>query len=379
MTAHFWLQSKAVPLTLEALARLSDEQAWLMLAKMRWGNAARPTCPDCAVIDKHYCIRTRKQWRCKHCFRTFSVTTATPFSDHRIGYRKLLLSIFAFVINQKGLAALALRRIIGRQYRTSFTILHRIREAVMVTTPTAKLQGVVEIDGGHFSSKKRKGRKKPPKATAKDKTELPSKYAQHRDKIKPGAFPFLPNRRIVIALREISPAMTDNVHPFTGKPIGKAAARTVVAVCRSENAVDIESLVKNHVQNQSLIRTDELPAYGNLKYMGFTHETVNHSVEFSTDEGVNQNQAESFFSRMRRACIGIYHRITPRYMIDYASEMAWREDIRRDTTNDQFNGVMCRIFDAGLSTDWTNYCRGNKRRGEILFQGESLPTHSQTP
>jgi hypothetical protein len=58
-------------------------------------------------------------------------------------------------------------------------------------------------------------------------------------------------------------------------------------------------------------------------------------------------------------------------MIDYASEMAWREDIRRETTNEQFTGVMWRIFDAGLSTDWTNYCRGNKRRGEILYQGEA--------
>jgi hypothetical protein len=54
---------------------------------------------------------------------------------------------------------------------------------------------------------------------------------------------------------------------------------------------------------------------------------------------------------MRRACIATYHRITPKHMIDYASEMAWREDIRRETTNEQFTGVMWRIFDAGLSTD----------------------------
>jgi ISXO2-like transposase domain len=162
----------------------------------------------------------------------------------------------------------------------------------MITTPTAKLQRVVEVDGGHFSGKKRKGRKKPAKPTAADKTEAPAKYAQHRDKIKPAAFPFHPNRRIVMALREISPDVTDNVHPHTGKPIGKGAARTVVAVCRSENAVDI---VKARVDDQSLIRTDELSAYSNLKYMGFTHKTVNHSIEFSTDDGVNQNQAESFF------------------------------------------------------------------------------------
>lgn len=211
----------------------------------------------------------------------------------------------------------------------------------MLTVSTDKLANVIEIDGGHFSGKKRKGRKKR-KPQAKDKTEVPAKYSQHREKIKPSAFPFHPNRRIVVVLREI----------FEVK--GKGAARTVVAVCRSENAADIQALVEQWVEERALIRTDELPAYGNLKLMGYVHEVVNHSEEFSTDAGVNQNQAESFFGRMRRACIGIYHRITPRYMIDYACEMAWREDMRRTSTEDQIKSLFRRVCGSGLSSDWLN-------------------------
>ena len=298
MSTHFWLKSEAIPITLEALARLSDGEAWLLLAKMRWGNSARPTCPDRGVIDKHYCIRTRRQWRCKHCFTTFSFTTGTPFADHKIGFRKLLLAIFAFVINQKGLAALALRRIIGGQYRTSFTLLHKIREAVMITTAPTKLTGVVEIDGGHFSGKKRKSRKKKAKFKPSEISEVPQKYAQHREKIKASAFPFHPNRRIIIVLRQIAEGVTNNFNRHTGKPIGRGAARTVVAVCRSENGADIESPVTSFVEKQSLIRTDEVPGYGNLKLMGFEHKVVNHSVEFSTDDGVNQSRLSPSF----RAC-----------------------------------------------------------------------------
>ena len=37
------------------------------------------------------------------------------------------------------------------------------------------------------------------------------------------------------------------------------------------------------------------------------------------------NQAESFFSRLRRAEIGIHHHISGRYLAGYANEMAWRE------------------------------------------------------
>lgn len=371
-TTHFWLKREAVPLTLESISRLDDAAARYFLADMRWGKGQQ-VCPDCGVVDAHYDIRTRKQWRCKHCFRTFSVTTGTPFADRKIGYRKLLLAIFAFIINQKGLAALALRRIIGGQYRTAFTLLHKLREAVMVTVSQKKLAGVVEIDGGHFSGKKRKGRKKKLKLKPEDKTDVPAKYSQQRDKISPSRFPFHPNRRIVMTLRQIDAGTSGRVNPHNGKPVGLGACRTLVAVCRSENNADIEALAKQHIERQSLIRTDELPGYGNLKLMGYEHQVVNHSIEFSTDDGVNENQAESFFSRMRRACIGIYHRVTPRYMLDYATEMAWREDARRRNTADQLQDLLTTVFSAGISADWINYCRGNKRTAELLFVAPALP------
>lgn len=368
MTAHFWLSTDAITITQESIGIMTEEQARMFLAELRWGSADQQVCPECGVVDRHYHIRTRKQWRCKHCFHTFSVTSGTPFADRKIGYRKLLLALFAFVMNQKGLAALALRRVIGGQYRTSFTLLHKLREAIMLTTSQDQLSGVVEIDGGHFSGRKRKGRKKKGKTK---KSQVPNKYAQHRSKPPAGAFRFHPNRRIIIALRENSQEFTGAINKYNGKPIGKGASRTIVAVCRSENNVDVEALIRNHVAKGSTIRTDELPAYGNVKVMGYLHQVVNHSEEFSSDEGYNENQAESYFSRMRRACIGIYHRVTPKYMLDYATETAWREDVRRKDLRTQLTELFLRVCRAGLSKDWKNYCHGNRRQIELLFQGSA--------
>jgi ISXO2-like transposase domain len=62
---------------------------------------------------------------------------------------------------------------------------------------------------------------------------------------------------------------------------------------------------------------------------------VNHSVEYKSADGANSNQAESFFSRLRRAEIGIHHRVSGDYLGRYSNEMAWREDHRRRSNGEQ--------------------------------------------
>lgn len=377
VSAHFWLSTASVTVTQESVGAMTDEEARLFLAELRWGSREQQVCPECGEADSHYNIRTRRQWRCKVCFHTFSVTSGTPFANQKIGYRKLLLAVFAFVTNQKGMPALALRRVIGGQYRTSFTLLHKIREGIHRTTKKDKLAGVVEMDGAHFSGRKRKPRKKKRFAVK----SAPDKYSkqhhdtlqqhdsrQHRARVSRMANPYHPNRRIVIVLRDVSSEKTDLIDRRSGKPIGRGAISTRTAVCRSENATDIEALVREHIAPGTLIRTDELPAYGKLKLMGYTHEVVNHSTEFCTDDGINQNQAESYFARIRRATIGVHHRITPDYMEEYAMEMAWREDVRRMDIKSQMVSLMTRVCSAGRSLKWVNYCRRSKRKPELPLQ-----------
>ena len=138
---------------------LSEAQAHAFLAGMRWQSEDHQVCPDCGVRDKHYFRFSRLQWSCKHCFSTFSVTSGTAFHGHKLKYRVLLKALFYFAINQKGLSALALRRYLGVQYRTAYLLMHKIREAIMLSTEVRPLSGHVEIEVGHVSGKKRKPRK----------------------------------------------------------------------------------------------------------------------------------------------------------------------------------------------------------------------------
>ena len=82
---------------------------------------------------------------------------------------------------------------------------------------------------------------------------------------------------------------------------------------------------------------------------------VNHSVEYKAEDGANVNQAESYFSRLRRAEIGQHHRISGHLLYQYANEAAWREDNRRKPNGMQFRFVTDAALRHPKSDVWCGY------------------------
>jgi len=67
-----------------------------------------------------------------------------------------------------------------------------------------------------------------------------------------------------------------------------------IAVCNnSRNAEVMLPWINQWVEKGTIIRTDCWAAYNKLEEMGYKHETVNHSKEFVTTEGVHTNLIES--------------------------------------------------------------------------------------
>lgn len=81
---------------------------------------------------------------------------------------------------------------------------------------------------------------------------------------------------------------------------------------------------------------------------------INHSVSFS-DDGACTNQAESYFSRLRRAEIGTHHCISGKYLVSYAIEMAWREDHRRVANGTLYQLAAKAALDHPVSRQWKGY------------------------
>src|SRR5258708_24074108 len=102
------------------------------------------------------------------------------------------------------------------------------------------------------------------------------------------------------------------------------------------------------------VHADESGAWDAL-HASYPMLRVNHSREFRGDDGACTNQAESWFSRLRRAEMGVHHRISGKYLYQYANEMAWREDNRRIPNGMQWRWIAGAALSHPISETWAGY------------------------
>ena len=101
------------------------------------------------------------------------------------------------------------------------------------------------------------------------------------------------------------------------------------------------------------LHADEGAGWDTL-HAGWDTRRVNHGVRFM-DKGVCTNQAESYFSRLRRMEVGTHHHIAGPYLAAYAGEASWREDNRRVSNGAQAMAVGGAALDAPVSRQWAGY------------------------
>jgi transposase-like protein len=342
---------------------MSDQEIHDYFCRVRWDSTTHQACPSCGLWEHHYVRKARRQWRCKGCGRDFSVTSGTVFANHRRSLRHILLLIFTYASSTKGAAGLYACRSRNWSNKAVHANLGKIRESIWRTRDRTPLTGIVHVDGGYFCGKPRKPnyrrRKKDHKAIAdriagrRDRTREPAWRARGTTKLN---WEKLQRRRVAMVLVQID-----------AKGCG---VRTITAVAKSENEHDALKLIRGNVSPGAIVMTDENPAYTNVS-VTHEHHAVNHSECFVNAEGVHENQAESFFSRVRRCEYGITHGMRHIYLADYLAEMEWRENTRRQPLRQLVEGALKKTLTTGYSRWWRGYYQGKRRGTEILMDQES--------
>ncbi|MEO1091758.1 MAG: IS1595 family transposase [Pseudomonadota bacterium] len=314
MAQSFLLSAAARTLSLRTIYAEGEEVAHRRFCALRWPETdGAPVCPACGCVNV-YDLAKRRRFKCAACHRQFSATSGTIFASRKLAFVDLLAAVCLVVNASKGLSAVQLSRDLDVQHKTAFVLMHKLREAMAAETRDTALSGEVEVDGAAFGRHVRPANVRENRV---DRRLLGNRSGK---------------RRIVVVLRQRG---------------GRTLTRTFI---RETEAV---AFAQERIARGAVVSADEGPHWDLLE-PAFEMRRITHADAYSRD-GTHTNQAESYFSRLRRMIGGQHHRVEGRHLGAYAVHAAWLEDHR-----DQSNGALAdRLISRGLaapvSRSWKGY------------------------
>ena len=99
------------------------------------------------------------------------------------------------------------------------------------------------------------------------------------------------------------------------------------ALTEIRNRQILEGIITQHVHGGSILWTDCWRGYNNLCNLYYSHETVNHSIEFKTQHGVHTNRIEAIWGAIKRKFRHITNK-RPQLIGSYLAEYQFKRKFR---------------------------------------------------
>jgi hypothetical protein len=292
----------------------TEADAYEYLEGLRWPDG--PECPHCGNSERCYYLtpktgtrttstgaRTeRRLWKCAACRGQFSVLTGTVMHGTKIPVRTWIFVLLEMVASKNGVAAREIERKYGLTNRTAWHLTHRIREAMKAGGITTRMRGTIVADETLIGGANK-------------------------------------NRH---AWKRANPPAKTTVLTLINKDTGEARSK-VIANIRARN---LKWAVLDELWPSSILHTDSLASYGTFApKMLAGHETVDHHIGQYTrlDGKVSTNQAEGYFSQLKRSIDGTHHQISAAHLPRYLAEFDFRFTTRKMTDTERLAVLVARV------------------------------------
>jgi transposase len=281
---------------MEFMRECPDDAACLdMLWRERYapdGHTAE--CPKCERSRRFHRIKTRPTYCCDSCGHAISPTAGTIFHKSSTSLHLWFYAIYLMSSTRCGVSAKHLERELGVTYKTAWRMFNLIRNKLM-TEDDEPLSGEVEIDETSVDGKprKRQGIRRQP-----DALSTAMKHAERR-------------RATVFAAVERGGRVKATVLP------GRRGPRL------REQAIE-------WVRPESIVFTDEWPAYNQLHKHFAGHGRVSHGAGEYVRGDTHTNTIEGFFGNLKTGIRGNYKLVSHKWLQGYLNEFTWRYNHRHD-------------------------------------------------
>lgn len=308
--------SMSADLTLKRIYSMSDRVATAYLQALRWPETV--TCVECNSDD--VCrMETRGIFKCYNCYKQFSETSSSMLAGRKANRQDVIAAAFMFCASVKGVSSLQASRVIGNGQKVMWILHHKFREAIEREVNSLTLDGIVEIDGGTFGGHHRHAN------VAQDFSGSFKRYGVKNKN---------QTRVIVIAKKRGGRTV-----PFVGLKESDALPH----LCRL-------------LSPNTIIQADGAKAWDGLAKL-FEMMRIEHKYSFASNMSCTNN-AESFFSQMRKLHSGTHHKIHGKYMNLYACEAAWKRDFARLTQKDRTEALLKLCLSTPKSERFTGVWQG---------------------
>jgi transposase-like protein len=131
----------------------TEAQCEAALFASRWPRGFR--CPRC-TSSRHYVVEqdSRKLFQCWVCRHQTSLTSGTMMDSTKLPLRTWFLAIFLISQAKTGLAALALKRHLGVNYRTAWLMNQKILLTMAKRDERQPLEGNVQVDDAYLGGER---------------------------------------------------------------------------------------------------------------------------------------------------------------------------------------------------------------------------------
>ena len=297
----------------EFTERFSSEEACTRyLFECRWPDGF--VCPRCGTT-KVYPIERRMRFECAKpkCRYQVSVTAGTIM--HRTKQDLVTWFHAAYLVSTltRGISAVQFQRQLGlSRYETAFTMLHKLRSA-MVASDRELLHTEVEVDDGYIGG---------------EESGRPGHGA-------------LSKALVVCAVELVR---------WTNKKSGKDRVRTGRVRLRTIPDASAESLipfVRESVEKGAIVHTDGWPSYIELSNEGYDHRPV-----IQGNEREYMRHVHRIFSNVKTWLLGTHHgRVSKKHLQAYLNEYTFRFN-RRFWRGPAFHRALGL---ASRTTHWPTY------------------------
>ena len=285
----------------------TEEAATKWFEDARWNGKRH--CGHCGSTNTRPVPNAKPMpYWCSDCRKYFSVRTGTPIARSNVPLRKWAIAIYLCLTSLKSVSSMKLHRDIGVRQATAWFMLQRIREAW--NNETGRFDGPVEVDETYFGGKRKN-----------------MSNAKRREVRKSVGGRGAVGKAAVVGAKD------------------RASNKVVAKVVEETDRPTLQGFVTDTAREGATVYTDEALVY---KGMPFHHETVKHSVSEYVNGMAHTNGIESFWSMLKRAHKGTFHKISPKHLNRYVQEFARKHNIRESDTLVQMRDTVAAMVGKNL-------------------------------